>query len=345
MDERRTRERSPGPSPPKREPQRETDVAHRMDVDPRSEDDRPIGADPTQAVERQAEKVVADDTKEESKAKESTANDMPGVVKSEDAKEKEGAKDKEKAQVEEKKERKDVAIHPPTAPRRQPPTQPRGHGLSQPPSSPSRQRGPLHGLSHAPASRASQSPLRPTPNASGSTSANPPASNAGATVAVTQPTSLPIPLGPRSDRALPSGPRADRLKGKDHHEKEKEKEKEKERVKEDTKESETTPAPQTPAPSLPVIPSVKKTSLTPDLDAELARLQSHRHALQREHTLTLFPAVQRAGHDLALAKLDLKAAETKRKNAEEQLPTVGGFGSSGLFSSGSGSGGTSSVVY
>ncbi|KDQ09470.1 hypothetical protein BOTBODRAFT_58670 [Botryobasidium botryosum FD-172 SS1] len=313
-----------------------------MDVDSKLEDTRVPKLEPTQAVERETEKSEVDVTK----VKEGGgANGMSGVVKSEDA------KDKDTAQAEEKKERKDVVMHPPTAPRRQPPTQPRGHGLNQSPSSSSLPRGPLHGLSHAPTSRASQSPLRQATSASAnaSTSANPPLASASASPAVAPPSSLPIPLGPRSDRGLPSGPRADRLKGKDNHEKDKDKEKDKERVKEEVKEKENTPAPATPisVPSVLVIPLVKKASLTPELDAELARLQAHRHNLQREHALKLFPAVQVASQELALAKIDLKVAETKRKNAEDQLPSASGLSSSGLFSSGDAStrGGASSTVY
>ncbi|KAF8078115.1 hypothetical protein FPV67DRAFT_1464230 [Lyophyllum atratum] len=98
----------------------------------------------------------------------------------------------------------------------------------------------------------------------------------------------------------------------------------------------TPPIPQNPAPSalvedqpapvtepgikfpLPHIPIPKlPPSLTPDFDAEIARLQVHRAHLASEYT-QLAKGNRRALHELDLSTIDLRAAELRRKVADIQ---------------------------
>ncbi|KAG5653263.1 hypothetical protein H0H81_001423 [Sphagnurus paluster] len=80
------------------------------------------------------------------------------------------------------------------------------------------------------------------------------------------------------------------------------------------------PAPEPEVAKLPLPPiPVKKllTSLTPELDAEIARLQAHRAHLASEY-IQLAKGTRRALHELDTATIDLRAAELRRKVADNQ---------------------------
>lgn len=71
--------------------------------------------------------------------------------------------------------------------------------------------------------------------------------------------------------------------------------------------------------SLPIIPVFKsKVTLNPDLEAEIARAQAHRTQLTSEHT-HIAKAARRALHELEMASLDLRAAESRRKLADSHM--------------------------
>ncbi|KAG6817090.1 hypothetical protein H0H87_012858 [Tephrocybe sp. NHM501043] len=68
----------------------------------------------------------------------------------------------------------------------------------------------------------------------------------------------------------------------------------------------------------PIIPVVTLTaSLTPDLDKEMANLQAHRARLASEYA-NFAKEARRALHELDMAAIDLRAAELRRKVADNQ---------------------------
>ncbi|TDL27276.1 hypothetical protein BD410DRAFT_782363 [Rickenella mellea] len=76
--------------------------------------------------------------------------------------------------------------------------------------------------------------------------------------------------------------------------------------------------PQPPA-KLPIIPVwIPKPSLTADLEAEMARFEQNRIALQAECTRNAM-ILRRSMHELEMAAVDLRAAEQRRKVADLQL--------------------------
>ncbi|KAF8163147.1 hypothetical protein B0H34DRAFT_309465 [Crassisporium funariophilum] len=70
--------------------------------------------------------------------------------------------------------------------------------------------------------------------------------------------------------------------------------------------------------SLPQIPKYNKSQEMVDLDRELTRLQSHRPHVAAEH-LQRAKGLRRALHELDMATIDLRAAETRRQIADMQL--------------------------
>lgn len=71
--------------------------------------------------------------------------------------------------------------------------------------------------------------------------------------------------------------------------------------------------------TLPTITAYKpRPSLTPELDIEIARLQTHRAHLASEY-VQVSKGTRRALHELDTATLDLRAAESRRKVADSQM--------------------------
>jgi len=77
--------------------------------------------------------------------------------------------------------------------------------------------------------------------------------------------------------------------------------------------------PALPIATLPMIPFYQaKPSITPEIDAEIARVQAHRAHLASDY-VQVAKATRRALHELDLAAIDLRAAENRRKVADSQV--------------------------
>ncbi|KIM31711.1 hypothetical protein M408DRAFT_327165 [Serendipita vermifera MAFF 305830] len=81
--------------------------------------------------------------------------------------------------------------------------------------------------------------------------------------------------------------------------------------------SQTNQPPPTPTATVPKMPTWKKESITPDLDAEIERVRALRLSISAEHT-NITTAVRRALYELELVDFDLKASEARLAVAEKQ---------------------------